>query len=131
MKPATTNPEMDRSERIAALNDALRTNNSNPQSMDRTVMAHGLVAHIEALSSNALPDWFLTREVREIVAKFDQFDRDNDPYGERDYGSFDWRGERCFWKIDYYDADLRGGSSDPANASITARVLTIGTTRDY
>ena len=131
MDHTNTNPETGRVEAIAALNDALRINSSNPMGMDRTVMAHGLVAHIKGLSSNVLPDWFLAREVRDFVAKFDAFSEDNDPYGERDYGSFEWRGEQCFWKIDYYDSDLSGGSSDPANPSVTARVLTIGTTRDY
>jgi len=31
----------------------------------------------------------------------------------------------------YYNTDLSGGSSDPADPSITARVLTIATTAEY
>ena len=41
---------------------------------------------------------------------------DNDPYGERDFGAFDLAGQRLFWKIDYYDRDLRAGSENPARS---------------
>jgi Protein of unknown function (DUF3768) len=34
---------------------------------------------------------------------FDAFTTDNDPCGERDFGSFLLDGEKLFWKIDYVD----------------------------
>src|ERR1035437_2338759 len=43
------------------------------------------------------------------VQKFNDFSEDNDPYGEHDFGSFDFNGERIFWKIDYYDQNLEYG----------------------
>ena len=117
--------------RIAELNDALRKNSSNPFGHDMTVITIGIQAQIEALASDLLPDWFLRGEIRKIVAEFDAFTEDNDPHGEHDYGSFTWRGTDCFWKIDYYNTDLSGGSNDAADPSITARVLTIATLIEY
>lgn len=65
------------------------------------------------------------------VRSFDAFTTDNDPYGEHDLGSFKLGGERLFWKIDYYDRTLSAGSPDPADPSVTARVLTIMLASEY
>ena len=62
---------------------------------------------------------------------FNDFTPDNDPYGEGDFGSFDLAGEKFFWKIDYYERDLRGGSEDPADPNVTTRVLTIMLAWEY
>ena len=63
------------------------------------------------------------------VQKFDAFTLDNDPRGEREFGAidFDWGGygERIFWKIDYYDKELRFGSPDPSDPAKTTRILSI------
>jgi len=34
---------------------------------------------------------------------FDNFNADNDPHGEHDFGSFELEGEKLFWKIDLYE----------------------------
>jgi len=39
--------------------------------------------------------------------------------------------EQVFWKLDYYDRDLRFGSEDAANPTITRRVLTIMVSDEY
>ena len=65
------------------------------------------------------------------VQSFDQFTKDNDPYGEHDFGSFDVLGERLFFKIDCYDALREAGSPDPANSDLTHRVLTIMLASEY
>jgi Protein of unknown function (DUF3768) len=86
-------------------------------------------------------------QVRELVETFDAFDEDNDPHGERDFGCVyqpcdgrwtterprlrDDERERVFWKLDYYDRDLKYGSDDPADASRTRRVLTIMLAEEY
>ncbi len=44
---------------------------------------------------------------------------------ERDRGNFEFEGTTVYFKIDYYDAAFQYGSEDPADASITRRVLTI------
>ena len=42
-----------------------------------------------------------------------EFEADNDPYGEHDFGSFEYSGETIFWKIGYYDATLKMGLAQP------------------
>ena len=85
--------------------------------------------------------------VRELIETFDAFDDDNDPNGERDFGCVyqlacgrwtterprvrDDERERVFWKLDYYDRDLRFGSEDAANPAVTRRVLTIMLADEY
>ena len=70
-------------------------------------------------------------KILEAVAKFDPFDEDNDPYGEHDFGALEVEGERLFFKIDYYDQDLSAHSPDPADPSVTKRLLTIMLADEY
>lgn len=67
----------------------------------------------------------------EVVKAFDQFDENNDPYAEHDFGAFEFMGERLFWKFDYYTPDLKGGSPDPSDLKQTVRVLTIMLACEY
>lgn len=60
-----------------------------------------------------------------VVQQYSDFTPDNDPYGEHDFGSFQFAGETIFWKFDYYDLDLTMYSPEPADPDVTARVLTI------
>ena len=60
-----------------------------------------------------------------LVADFDDFTPDNDPYQQHDFGIFYFDGHRCNWKIDLYDKDYELGSEDPSDLSKTNRVLTI------
>ena len=66
-----------------------------------------------------------------LVQNFDNFTPDNDPYGEHDFGSFDYKGEKILWKIDYYDLNHKYMSENPANPDITNRVLTILLSCEY
>lgn len=121
-------------ERIATLNDRAR------QAMG---IACTLVATI---GFRSLPEADQSR-VRELIETYDAFDEDNDPHGERDFGTIyqlacgrwtidrpripeDER-ERVFWKLDYYDRNLRFGSDDPANPAVTRRVLTVMLSDEY
>jgi hypothetical protein len=65
------------------------------------------------------------------VQTFTEFDADNDPYGEHDFGSFEVAAERFFWKVDYYDHDMMFGSPDPSDPAATTRVLTIMLASEY
>ena len=56
---------------------------------------------------------------------------ENDPYGEHDFGKVVIDGQDFFWKIDYYDHTLRFGSENPADPTITTRVLTIMMASEY
>ena len=60
-----------------------------------------------------------------VVQQYSNFTPDNDPYGEHDFGSFQFAGETIFWKFDYYDLDFTMHSPDAADPSVTARVLTV------
>jgi hypothetical protein len=65
------------------------------------------------------------------VRSFEQFTADNDPHREHDFGDIEIDGESYFWKIDYYDFAMDGGSEDPANPEKTTRVLTIMRADEY
>jgi hypothetical protein len=65
------------------------------------------------------------------IALYDNFCRENDPYGEHDFGAFDADGQRIFFKIDYYDKQLNMHSPDPADPSVTQRVITIMLAEEY
>jgi hypothetical protein len=108
---------MSRTERIRALNDALRSSFQG----GRVLVTQGVRAL--ALARNAA--------VLQAVQAFDAFTADNDPHGEHDFGSFEHEGERFFWKIDYYNLAMDGGSEDPADPSVTTRVLTIMLAKEY
>lgn len=107
-----------RSERIAELNDQLRTGGIGGQLMVSRGLQELTGGDISSLLS--------------ALAAFDSFDDDSDPYGERDFGLFEFRGAELMWKVDYYgDPEFRFGSSDPANADITWRVLTVLLATEY
>jgi hypothetical protein len=69
--------------------------------------------------------------ITERVRSFDEFDADNDPYGEHDFGSFDHGGQKIFWKIDLYDRNYEFYSPDPTDPAKTNRVLTILLAEEY
>jgi len=102
---------------IQQLNDLLRTTMLPP--LGRTVLTPGLKEHP------------LREEVITAVRGFTDFTEDNDPYGEHDFGVIEIDHEKFFWKIDYYDKELKYGSEDPSDPSVTTRVLTIMLAEEY
>src|SRR6186997_1976341 len=66
-----------------------------------------------------------------VLAVFDDFSHANDPYEEHDFGAFEVDGHKLFFKIDYYDKRLTGGSPNPADPSVTERVITIMMAEQY
>lgn len=109
---------MSRPSKIAELNDLLRTTFLT----GKVVLTEG----IGALPENVRED-ILTQ-----VRSFSDFGPDNDPYGEHDFGAIDHPDAgRVFWKIDYYDTDFRFGSLEPADPTVTHRVLTIMLASEY
>jgi hypothetical protein len=66
-----------------------------------------------------------------LVKAFDQFNEDNDPYGEHDFGVVHVDGETVFFKIDYFNRDKTAGSPDPTDPSVTTRVMTVMLAEDY
>lgn len=65
------------------------------------------------------------------VATFDDFCRRNDPFSEHDFGCFDAEGSRIYFKIDYYDRDLADLSLDPADPTVTVRIITVMLAGEY
>ena len=105
-------------ERIAELNDLART-------------AMGVASTVFQTHGVRQLDARLQSRIRERVETFDDFSGDNNPWGERDFGSFEEGGERIFWKIDYYDLALEKGSEHPEDPAQTKRVLTIMLASEY
>lgn len=68
-------------------------------------------------------------EIITAVRTFKKFTKDNDPYGEHDFGAVEVNGTKYFWKIDYYDFDFFYGA-DPKKGSV-ARLLTIMRADEY
>lgn len=102
---------------IARLNDAFRTTFTG----GRVVLTAGI---------NALP-YRTKAAVLTAVRQFADFNQDNDPHAEHDFGSFEIDGRRFFWKIDCYDLKLEGASPNPADPSVTVRVLTLMLASEY
>jgi hypothetical protein len=63
------------------------------------------------------------------IRRFNEFTKDNDPYGEHDFGAVHWYGEKVFWKISYYDQALEHGE-DPLSLKCR-RVLTVMLASEY
>jgi hypothetical protein len=108
---------------IAELNDFSRRHWYDPRHC-QTMLTQGVRALLSVAGDNL-------QALMTKVATFNRFTEDNDPYNEHDFGSFEWQGEKLFWKFDYYDKAFEYGSEDPANPAITKRVLTIMLTGEY
>jgi len=108
---------VERRERIRTLNDRLRrTHVGGRILMTQGVMSMGPEGVVRTMLA---------------IAKADDFNEDNDPYGEHDFGAVTVSGQRVFWKIDYYDQSLSSQAVDPTDAKECVRVLTIMLAEEY
>lgn len=71
------------------------------------------------------------KEIRQLIANYNDFDADNDVYEEHDFGDVEFGGHRIFWKIDCYNKSLSQLSADPSDEWITTRVLNIMLAEEY
>lgn len=71
------------------------------------------------------------REIINVVRNFNNFNEDNDPYGEHDFGAFDYNGRKIFFKIDNYDREFIYLSPDVTNPRLTNKVLTVMLAEEY
>jgi hypothetical protein len=106
-----------RTQRIRALNDELRENLAGGVA----VMTPG----IAALGKEAVD------RIIKTIAVFDDFCQANDPYEEHDFGSFEAEGHTIFFKIEYFDRNLKYLSPDPSDPVVTVRVITVMLAEEY
>lgn len=102
---------------IAAQNDNFRRH-----------LSKGTLVLTNGIRSNTPED------IKEIITKvrtFDAFNANNDPYNEHDFGSFEYKKKKIFWKIDYYDQNFLYLSPDVSQPRLTNRVLTIMYAEEY
>ena len=109
---------MDSTSKIRALNDALRA----------VAAGTGRIYVTTGIAEMPMQDQV---QIMQRVQSFSAFTPDNDPWGEHDFGSFEYDSKKIFWKIDYYDRELKYRSSDPADESVTTRVLTVMLAEEY
>ena len=106
--------------KIAELNDQLRQNLFTPG--QNQVFVSAAVSSLPYLERARLLD---------KVQTFNDFNEENNPYGERDFSRIEHNGTNYFWKIDYYNETMDTGSDDASNPDITIRVLTIMRSDEY
>ncbi len=114
------------SEKVAKLNDAFR------QELDNPFVA--VNPRNQVKTTQGIWDCFDNEEIGSIfqdIRKFDNFNNENNPYKERDFGSLKRKGRTIFWKIDYYDNDMKYHSLDNTDPEKTKRVLTVMLASEY
>jgi|SRR5277367_382025 len=104
-------------EQIRALNDKLRQNFTE----GRAVITCG----VAALGAEAVA------RIIKTITVYNDFCHANDPHEEHDFGAFDADGHTIFFKIDYYDSTLSQHSPEPADPTVTKRVITIMLAEEY
>lgn len=80
---------------------------------------------VRSLGPNALSEIF--RKVKD----YSDFMPEDDPYGEHDFGTVQYKEDKIYWKIDYYDPGRNHHSLNKADPSATTRVLTIMMSWEY
>ncbi|MDX2095615.1 MAG: DUF3768 domain-containing protein [Alphaproteobacteria bacterium] len=120
-----------RAQAIAALNDRFRQTYWGGQVMTTCgVQALPEETRAKVFASVQFFDDFVQHN-DESVHDAGGLVHENDPYGEHDFGKVTVDGQDFFWKIDYYDPTLRFLSDNPADPTITTRVLTIMLASEY
>lgn len=79
--------------------------------------------------SGMLMDFANLDKIMQAMRDFDNFNKDNDPYGEHDCGLFEVDGEKFMFKIDYYDTNLEYGVDPKTEPAI--HILTLMLASDY
>jgi hypothetical protein len=104
-------------DRIRALNDELRKHLLGGATV--------ITAGIAELGPEAV------ERLVKTIAVFDDFCHANDPHEEHDFGSFNFDGIDVIFKIDYFDKTLNFHSPNPADPSVTERIITIMRADEY
>jgi hypothetical protein len=104
-------------DRIRALNDDLRQHLLNGGPV--------ITAGIAALGPEAVA------RLVQTIAVFDNFCHANDPHEEHEFGCFKFDEVDVLFKIDYFDKSLNFHSPNPADPTVTERVITVMRADEY
>lgn len=102
---------------IARLNDMLRTS--------------GIGGEVVATPGVINLSHQMRARVINAVKEFNDFDEDNDPYSEHDFGLVKVDGQAFFFKIDAYDLSYMYHSENPFDPNKTRRVMTVMRADEY
>lgn len=94
----------------------------------RKHLSQGTLVLTQGIRSNTKED---LEAIITKVRTFDNFDENNDPYNEHDFGAFDYKGRKVFWKIDNYDREFLYLSPDVSNPRLTNKVMTVMYAEEY
>ena len=122
----------DRHAVIAEQNDLVRAALADPEAF-KQVNAQGI--EFKLVWTPGINEAFLLTGKIKLLAKaiaaFDAFEADDDPYQERDFAALEVEGTKVYFKFDYYNLTMDGGSEDPADPAQTVRVLTVMLPSEY
>ena len=122
----------DRNAVIAEQNDLVRAALADPKAF-KQVNAQGI--EFKLVWTPGINDAFLQTGKIKLLAKaiaaFDAFEADDDPYQQRDFAALEVEGTKVYFKFDYYNLTVDGGSEDPADPAQTVRVLTVMLPAEY
>lgn len=113
----TNNVTSERLSRLRSLNDRLRVSGRG-----------GIVQMTRGVACLPPSEVFA---IFEGIAAFEDFTKDNDPWGEHDCAVQTIGGHRVIWKIDYFDRSRTFHSPDPSNPKVTVRILTVMLAEEY
>lgn len=113
---------------IAELNDAFRKSTSSSK-LNQMLITEGISALCGDTTNHV--GWMRRGQLFQTIRDFNDFPEGDNPQGERDFGAFTFADVKCYWKIDYYNLTLDGASENPADPSVTRRVLTIMRAEEY
>ena len=106
------------SRRISRLNDLFRASIVKPNSEQKLGQVF-CTANIMSLPKEEV------NTIVERVSTYSDFDESNDPYGEHDFGSFSFRSDKVYWKIDYKNPNLEYQPEYTPDPKDPNRILTI------
>ena len=107
--------------KVADLNDQLRKDMFTGNMLKKHNLKNKIVLTPGIAGLNLIDK----EKVFASVKYFGNFTKNNNPWGEKDFGSFNFKKETFNWKIDYYDNDMKYHSPDKTDPNKTVRVLTI------
>lgn len=112
---------------IAALNDRFRQRLQIPVFGDDGLRGH----HVMTRGFTNLPP-MVQIEICALIRAQADFNIDNDPYGEHDFGAIRHKAALVFWKIEYYsDETCRYDTSTPHDPEKCFRVMTVMLTDEW